>query len=140
MIRKYKKEDLEELLDAWYSASKIAHDFLDEDFFSAEREQIASVYLPVSETWVFEREGKVVGFISLLGNEVGGLFVAAEYQRQGIGRKLLDFVRPETGQLVLDVFEENQIGRRFYEKYGFVKVGETFDEEIGRNQIRMALK
>ena len=142
MIRKYRQTDLNDVLDAWYSASKIAHPFLNEDFLTREREMIATVYLPSpeSETWVYEDAEKVVGFISILGNEIGGLFVHATHQRKGIGRKLMDFAVERTGSLTLEVFEENDIGRSFYEKYGFVKIGEVMDKEIGHNQFKMALK
>ena len=139
MIRAYRASDLEEVLDAWYTASKVAHHFLDEDFLREERQRIATEYLPVSETWVYEKDDKVVGFISLLENEVGGLFVHADHHRQGIGGELMDFAVKHKGTLILDVFEENAIGRSFYEKYGFVKLGEVMDEEIGRNQFKMAL-
>ena len=142
MIRKYRQTDLNDVLDAWYSASKIAHPFLNEDFLTREREMIATVYLPSpeSETWVYEDAEKVVGFISILGNEIGGLFVHANHHRKGIGRKLMDFAVERTGSLTLEVCEENDIGRSFYEKYGFVKIGEVMDKEIGHNQFKMALK
>lgn len=138
-IRKYQPTDTEELLDAWYSASQVAHPFLDEDFLAREREIIASVYLPSpeSETWVHEEDGVVVGFISMLGNEVGGLFVHAAHQRKGIGQQLMDHAATLRMPLVLDVFKENTIGRSFYQKYGFVEISELFDEETQHHQIRM---
>ena len=140
MIRKYRNTDLDELLDAWYSASKIAHHFLNEAFFKLERENIASVYLPIAETWVYELKGKVVGFISLIDNEVGGLFVHADFHGRGIGHKLMDHALNLKSLLVLDVFKDNPIGRNFYKKYGFVEIGENFDEETKQNQIRMRLE
>ena len=115
----------------------MAHHFLDEVFFKLERENITSVYLPVTETWVYEKQGKVVGFISLLENEVGGLFVHADHHRKGIGRALMDHALKIRTPLVLEVFEDNAIGRNFYKKYDFVEIGEIFEEEIKKNQIRM---
>jgi len=52
----------------------------------------------------------------------------------------MDFAANLKSPLVLNVFEDNPIGRNFYQKYGFVKIGEVFEEEIGKNQIRMELK
>lgn len=40
---------------------------------------IANVYLPNAGTWVWESDGRVVGFISLPGNEVGGIFVDPKF-------------------------------------------------------------
>lgn len=140
MIRNYKNTDLDELMEAWYTSSKIAHDFLDEDFFIDERKNIETIYLPVAETWVYELEGKVVGFISLIENEVGGLFVHSDYQGKGIGRKLMDYATSIRNELVLNVFEDNSIGRRFYKKYGFKIIGVVKHEKTAKNQIRMIFK
>ena len=74
MIRRFEEKDIDELLDAWYSASQIAHPFLDEDFFEQERNNIARLHIPNAETWVYEQDNRVVGFISLIGNEVGAIF------------------------------------------------------------------
>ncbi len=86
------------------------------------------------------KDGKVVSFISLLGNEVGGLFVHAAHQRNGIGHQLMDFATKIRMPLTLDVFKDNPIGRSFYKQYGFVETGEVLEEETGKNQIRMALQ
>lgn len=72
MIRPYEDTDLSDLLEAWYSASRLAHSFLDEAFFERERNNIREAYLPKAETWVFEQEGVVVGFVALIENEVWG--------------------------------------------------------------------
>lgn len=139
MIRAYQEQDLESVLAVWYSASQVAHPFLDEDFFAQERQNIATMYIPNAETWVYELDDIVVGFVSLIGNEVGGLFVDAEHQRQGIGHSLMDKARSIRDDLMLDVFKDNLVGRRFYEKYGFVQVGEHLHEATGHLQLRLQL-
>lgn len=139
MIRAYEDRDLNELLDVWYSASQVGHPFLDERFLENERRAIATVYLPNSETWVYEQDGHVVGFIAVHDDEVGGLFVDASVHRQGIGRALMDHTVRTRRCLKLEVFEKNQVGRRFYEKYGFVQVGEYLHDETGCVMLRLEL-
>ena len=139
MIRAYAEKDLDELLEAWYSASQVAHPFLNEDFFEQERRNIAAVHLPNAETWVYEREGVVAGFIALIGNEVGAIFVDSKFHGQGIGRALMDKARSIRKALELDVFQDNLVGRRFYERYGFRQVGEHVHEETGFMQFRLKL-
>ncbi len=107
--------------------------------FERERRDIAEKFLPVAETYVFERSGAVVGFISLLGNEVGGIFVAPQHHGQGIGRALMDWACGSRGHLELDVFEANAIGRAFYAAYGFGVVGERVDESTGQRVFRLRL-
>jgi len=139
MIRAYEEKDLSKLIDAWYSASKVAHPFLDEDYFEQERRNIAALHLPNAETWVFKLDGVVVGFIALIGNEVGAIFVDAKFHGQGIGRALMDHARSIRDVLELDVFKDNLVGRIFYEKYGFRKVDEHLHEETGFMQLRLRL-
>jgi putative acetyltransferase len=139
MIRPYTAGDLDELLEAWYRASLIAHSFLTEEFFVEERQQIAEQWLPMAETMVYEFGGRVVGFVALIGNEVGAIFVHPECQGRGIGRALMDWARASRPFLELDVFEANVIGRRFYERYGFEEVGRHVDGPLGQTQLRLRL-
>lgn len=139
MIRKYNAEDLAELLDVWYDASQIAHPFLTRDFLDQERRNVIQKYLPIAETWVFEEEGQVVGFIALIGNEVGGIFVTPRRHGQGIGRALMDHARASRSHLDVEVFEANEIGRAFYHAYGFKVIRPVVHEETGEPVLRLRL-
>lgn len=139
MLRPYRQDDLEALLDVWYRASLIAHWFLSEEFLEAERRQIAEDWLPVSETTVAETDGRVVGFVSLVGNEVGGIFVDPDHQGRGVGRALMDHARLARPHLELAVFEDNLIGGRFYDAYGFTQADRRIHAESGRYELRLHL-
>lgn len=139
MIRPYVASDVDQVIDVWYRASLIAHPFLSRDFLEAERIQIIEEWLPITETTVYELDGRVVGSISLMGNEVGGFFVDPDHQGQGIGRALMDHVRDTRPYLELDVFEANSIGRRFYETYGFRFVDRHINEASGQPELRLRL-
>ncbi len=41
--------------------------------------------------------------------------------------------------LELDVFKDNLVGQKFYEKYGFSQVKEYLHEETGFMQLRLRL-
>jgi len=137
MIRPYNDDDLAELLDVWYRASLVAHPFLTEEFFETERRQIAENWIPVAETTVFDTDGRVVGFLTLVGNEVGAIFVDPRYQRLGIGRALMDSARESRPFLELEVFEANSTGRRFYAAYGFEFVGRHVEPATGQPALRL---
>lgn len=139
MIRPYTDADLDDVLDVWYEASVIAHAFLPADFFPDERVQLAERWLPQAETYVAEVDGRVVGFLSIVGDEIGGLFVHPDHQGAGVGRALVDHVRSSRATLELDVFEENEIGRRFYAAYGFEHVRTHRDEQTGHVLHRLRL-
>ena len=139
MIRKYEEKDIDELLDAWYSASQVAHPFLSEDFFDRERKKIPEEYIPRAEIWVYEQNNRVVGFIALIGNLVGAIFVDPDLHGTGIGRALMEHAKSLRSFLELDVFKENRIGRNFYDKCGFIKMYEHQHEETGFMQLRLKL-
>ncbi len=137
MIRSYESDDLEDLLDTWYAASQIAHPFLTEDFFDLERHNIPNIYLPMADTFVYVKEDHVVGFIAVIGNEVGAIFVHPVHHGQGIGRALMDHARNLRGNLEVEVFKANRIGRDFYRRYGFAFMEEHIHEETGEPLLRL---
>ncbi len=139
MIRRYEDRDLDDLLAAWASASAVAHPFLTPKFLELERHNIPNLYLPNAETWVCEEEGRVIGFIALLGNQVGAIFVDQKHQRRGIGRKLMDKAKDLRGDLVVEVFKANSVGRDFYAKYGFKVGDERVHEQTGFDLVEMRL-
>lgn len=139
VVRPYKDRDLDDLLAAWESASEIAHPFLTQEFLALERENIPNLYLPNAETWAYESDGRVVGFVALLGNEVGAIFVHPSHQRMGVGRRLMDKAKELRGELVVEVFKANTIGLAFYAKYGFEIVAEKVHEQTGFDLLRLRL-
>jgi len=140
LIRNYRETDLEEMVGLWYDASVLAHSFIPSSFWALNKIAMKEKYLPFGENLVFEEEGKVVGFISLVGERICALFVAPEMQGKGIGRDLIEHAMILKGNLALRVYRENENALRFYEKRGFVAVGEEIDEFTGCVQILMELK
>ncbi len=140
VVRPYADADLEEVLDVWYRASRIAHSFLEADFFERERAEIAHRWMPMAETFVFDVDDGVVGFLSLVGDEVGAVFVDPDLQGRGIGRALMNEARARRDHLELSVFEANPIGRRFYAAYGFEEIGRQTNEATGHLELRLRLE
>lgn len=138
-IRPYTDGDLEELLDVWYRASLVAHPFLSEAFLATERREISERWLPMAETTVYDVDGHAVGFIALIGNEVGAIFVDPDHQSMGVGRALMNHARESRPFLELNVFEANAIGRRFYDTYGFEFVDRHIHEASGETELRLRL-
>ncbi len=137
MIRSYVERDLDAVLDVWYRASLVAHSFLTEPFFERERHDIAEQWLPIAETIVAEVDSRVVGFLSLIENDVGAIFVEPESQGRGVGRALMDEAAASRPYLELEVFEANSIGRRFYARYGFEAVDRHVNMLVGVPELRL---
>ena len=139
MIRQYIDTDLDDLLTAWESASEIAHPFLTPEFVASERNNIPNLYLPNAETWVYDDGERVVGFIALIGDEVGAIFVHPDHQRTGVGQQLMDKARSLRETLEVEVFVANAIGRAFYARYGFEPVEQKLHEPSGQDVLRLRL-
>ncbi len=136
-IRAYRAEDTDVVVAVWAAASAVAHPFLDAGFVRREQDRVRNQYLRVAETWVFARDSRILGFIAMIGDEVGGIFVHPDAQRRGIGRALMDFVVERRGEVFLDVFKSNSRGRTFYDRYGFATEYEHLHEETGEPQLRL---
>lgn len=137
MIRKYQTKDLERVIDIWYASSTIAHPFLDTTFVEKVKSDMRSIYMPNADSWVYEEDNNIMGFISMLDNEIGGLFVSPDKQSKGIGSSLVDFISQTHPELEVEVFEKNSIGRAFYKKYGFTEIKRYFHEESGQVVLRL---
>ncbi len=91
---------------------------------------------------VAEHEGRLIGFIQIgvvwpesddddfspEDAELRRVYVLAEFQGQGIGRKLIDaaFAEPRFAaarDIYLDVWEDNPRAQKLYESYGFRAIG-----------------
>lgn len=78
------------------------------------------------EVWVWDEDGRILGFVALRGHELSHLYVEPEAHRRGIGGALLDRAKARRPDgLELWVFQQNENARRFYGRRGFVPVRET---------------
>lgn len=139
IIRKFRDTDTEAIIRIWYEASIIAHSFVPKEMWEAYKEELRNKYLPIAQTWVAEEEDEILGFISLLGNYIGGLFIAPAKQGRGIGNKLLEQVKMIKGQLTVGVYSKNEKAKRFYRKNGFKYTGEEVQGETGEVVVNMEL-
>jgi putative acetyltransferase len=139
MIREYQEADVEDIMEVWSRANAMAHPFLPVAFVTEVEHAIRNVYLGRAETFVQEKDGRVIGFIALLGNEIGGLFVDPSRHGRGHGKALVDHAVALKGPLKVEVFRDNAAGRRFYERFGFEFVADEFHEPSGHVNRRMAM-
>ncbi|ABA78189.1 GNAT family N-acetyltransferase [Rhodobacter sphaeroides] len=132
LIRPYDAAtDLKRLSDIWFDASMAAHPFIGEARLVEQRQLIEEDYLPTAETWVACHEREAVGFISLLGSFIGGLFVAPDRQGMGVGRKLVSHALARHGELSLEVYTANEQAVRFYSSLGFRELSRRDVDDFG---------
>ncbi|WP_028303590.1 N-acetyltransferase [Oceanospirillum maris] len=137
MIRNYRAADIDQILAIWLSASIKAHDFIEYAFWESKISEMRDVYIPASETFVYEAEGEVVGFYSLYESNLAAIFVTPNSQGEGLGRVLINDAKNRRESLQLTVYKENAPSIKFYEKHGFTVLGEQIDEHTGHLEFIM---
>ncbi len=135
MIRKYKESEIPELIIIWEHAIREAHSFLSDEFNQMVKKAMTDTYLPNSDTWVFVYNDAIIGFISMINNEIGGLFVAPAYQSIGVGTKLVNFVNQKHPILEVEVFDLNILGKAFYTKNKFQIIRKYYHEPSGQEVL-----
>ncbi|WP_339165131.1 N-acetyltransferase [Siminovitchia sp. FSL H7-0308] len=136
-IRKIKLNELDRLVDIWYEASIDAHEFIEQAYWKSQRKAMRETYLPMADTYVISVGKQITGFISMVENDVAALFVKADCQGKGYGKKLLQFVKENRNRIQLKVYQKNEQAIRFYLKNGFEIREEQLDELTGEKEYLM---
>jgi len=98
-----------------------------------------NVYLPASETFVYEECASIEGFISMMDNHIAAIFVNPEKQGLGIGNALISYIKRSHPVLTLSVYSKNTGSIEFYRKMGFEVSGEKVEENTGEMEKSMVL-
>jgi len=135
MIRKFKETDLDNVMKLWLETNISAHDFIDENYWQSNYEQVNRM-MPEATIYVYEEES-IKGFVGLSGNYIAGLFVEANSQSKGIGKALLDYIKGLNEQLLLHVYKKNKRAVRFYLREAFVIENEQTDIHTKEKELVM---
>ena len=136
MIRKFKIDELETVMKIWLETNIAAHDFISEDYWQGNYEQVKMI-LPDATVFVYEENNLIPGFIGLTENYIAGIFIDKNSQSKGIGKVLLDYVKKCHSNLLLQVYKKNSRAVRFYLREGFVVSNEQTDENTGEAELVM---
>lgn len=139
MIRKLQEADIDSVLALWLHTNLQAHSFIPaaywEDNLAAVRDM-----LPQAEVYVYEDAGEIQAFVGLDGEYIEGIFVADKMQSQGIGKRLLGFIKTKKTELRLHVYRKNTGAVRFYQREGFEIRHAGLDASTGEKDYAMVWK
>jgi putative acetyltransferase len=136
IIRKFYAPDLKSVMKIWYDSNLEVHDFIDASYWERNYGYVSRL-IPKVEVYVYEVDGKVVGFIGFDKGYVQGIFVQAEYRGFGIGARLLNYIKENNDYFTLHVFEQNKEAVLFYEKMGLRKQRTEVNEDLGEVEYYM---
>ncbi|ERK30756.1 N-acetyltransferase [Clostridium intestinale] len=137
MIKNLNLSELDSVMKIWIDTNIDAHDFIQKEYWVNNYDLVKQM-LPLADIYVFEENNVIKGFIGVIeGTYIAGLFVRKEYQREGIGQKLLDYCKSKYLILKLDVFVKNKNAVNFYYKNGFKVLDEHFSKETNEIEYTM---
>ena len=136
-IRELDKEDIESVVNIWYEASDIAHNFIPERYWKDNKDLMVSKYIPMSETYLACEGNNILGFIAVIDDYLAALFVKPELQGKGIGSLLLNHIKTLREKLQLKVYVKNKNSVEFYKAKGFSVLSESTDENTGEKEFVM---
>jgi putative acetyltransferase len=119
LIRKYLESDKHNFISLYIQSNVEGQNYLSPEFWKADAQEVMEKHMQQSKTWLYEHEGKIVGAISVSGDEIAGLIVSSSYWRKGIGSSLIKHVKDYKLKLHLKVFKKNTRALNFYQKNGF---------------------
>jgi putative acetyltransferase len=128
------REDHEPLLALWERSVRATHDFLTSGDIVALRPLVAvELAGEAIEWWVLEIDGATAGFLGFANDAIEALFIDPGRRGEGGGTLLVEHAqRLARGVLTVDVNEQNESARRFYERRGFAVTGRSPTDSGGR--------
>lgn len=138
MIKNLNLNKLEEVMKIWLETNRDAHDFIPKEYWIKNYDLVKEMLKEV-DVYIFEEKEIVKGFVGVVeDNYIGGIFVKKEYQREGIGQKLIDFCKAKYPYLTLHVFTKNKNAINFYYKNDFVVLEELINEDTKESEYAMS--
>ena len=98
MIRKFEKNDINDVLQIWKSENIKAHNFISREYWENNYSFVKEA-LPNAEIYVYITKEKIIGFIGLNNNYIEGIFVDTNHQCNGAGTALLNKVKENKNKL-----------------------------------------
>ena len=139
MIRKFKIEDLDKIMEIWLNSNIEAHPFIDKKYWEENYSMVRDI-LPTSIIYIYEEGEKILGFVGMVGNYIAGIFVDREFRSKGIGKCLLKYCKERNGVLKLNVYVKNIRAIDFYRREGFVIEDEKVDNVTQEKEYIMIFK
>lgn len=139
MIRTFKESDINAVAEIWLDSNIEAHSFITAAYWQKHFETVKAMLLQ-AEIYVYEKAGRIKGFIGLESNYIAGIFVCDEARSKGIGKQLMNYAKERKSKLSLNVYKKNTQAVRFYKREGFSIVREGTDENTNEPEYEMIWK
>ena len=113
MIRNIEISDYSRLMEIWEDSVLNTHDFLKmEDFLFYKK--MLPTYFPHVNLFGYERDGALIGFMGVAGDNLEMLFIENKHRGTGVGKELVLYAIENLHIWKVDVNEQNSQAIGFY--------------------------
>jgi putative acetyltransferase len=137
VIKKLNLSKLDEVMKIWLDTNIESHNFIPREYWINNFDLVKQM-LPSADIYVFEENNIIKGFIGIIEQSyIAGIFIKKEFQREGIGYKLIEYCKLKYKHLELDVFQKNEGALKFYYKNNFKVLDKKINEETQEFEYTM---
>lgn len=135
MIRKMRQDEIDTVGEIWLHGNLEAHDFVDKNYWLNYLDDVKEQFKQ-ADIYIYEEHG-IQGFAGLKDDYIAGIFINKTVRSQGIGKKLLDYLKQRYAKLTLDVYAKNTGALKFYQKNNFKIAFEDVDKDNDEKEFQM---
>ena len=139
MIRLFSLDDLDDVMRIWLDCNLEVHNFIYKDYFISNYSYVKE-QMKQSNIFVYENNGKILGFIGIDNGFIQGIFVSKTSRSKGIGKKLIDYCKKKYDTLTLSVYKKNERAINFYKKQSFQIQSKSVDSQTKEIEYEMIWK
>lgn len=123
---------MDDLVALWRASIEATHSFLASDDIERIEGYVPQAIQSVEHLVIAkDAAGLLLGFVGIDGEVIEMLFLDPQARGRGMGARLLRFASDSYGASKLDVNEQNEQARGFYEHMGFEVVGRSEADAMG---------
>ena len=137
MIRKFRSDDMDRVMQLWYTGNIDAHDFIPMDYWGAHCDAVRDM-MRQADIYVYEIGGTIQGFAGMTGNYLAGIFVDKHHRSMGIGQSLIVHIKEQYPSFTVEVYRENRRAIEFYLREGFSIIAGEIDQDTGKYEFTLS--
>ncbi|HCL06679.1 MAG TPA: GNAT family N-acetyltransferase [Chitinophagaceae bacterium] len=121
------ESDFYKLLTIWEASVRATHDFLNPDdiLFFKHIIQQHNAFSLVELTCIVNEHNKILGFMGIAEDKLEMLFLDPAERGKGLGKQLMLYAFETHHITKVDVNEQNEAARQFYEHFGFIVISRS---------------
>jgi len=135
-LNSFSDRDLEQLAQIWLNGNLQAHSFIPAQYWKNQFVNIKKM-LPEANIFVYKNNETIIGFLGELDGYIAGLFVDMNYRNQGVGSRLINYLKQINDKLTLSVYVDNINAVNFYENKDFIIDSVGMDTETESKEYHM---